>query len=161
MTTLDDRPTPAPTREAPEPTPESDPTASASATAIAVQDEAPNMQPRRAGARVARARARIADRPRSSKDRTRSPWQIAPLLDSRPRTLREQQDYIRQQQVGRPSPTAADTSKWRVIGEHAHDAGLWALFVVKCLAMTVEWCCESYTRFAVLAAVVAALIVLF
>jgi hypothetical protein len=161
MTTLDDRPTVADVEDPPDPGP------SATATALADEDtyDASNAEACHTDTRVTRARARLMQiltaLVSAVKRLVHVEVMVPSLLDARPRSLREQQDYIRQQQVGRPSPVAADTSKWRVFGEHVHDAGLWALFVVKCLAMTVEWCCESYKRFAVLVAVVVALIVTF
>ena len=121
-------------------------------------------QTRRARTRVARTRASAIVK--LQKIGTHlvhgATWtKLPPLLDSRPRSLREQRDVIRAHRFDRPSPTRADVSKWRIILEHVYDGGMWVGFIAKALFMTCEWCVERPRRIAVASALTVALIHLF
>jgi hypothetical protein len=86
---------------------------------------------------------------------------LPPLLDARPRSLREQRDAIRAHRFNRPMPGGGQASTGRQLLEHAYDAGMWAGFALKALFMVCEWCVERLVRTVVLVVVVAALIRLF
>lgn len=157
MTTLDDRPDQTIT-EAPTSAATVAPDVAAD-LAVAEKEGGAGLhaEPRRGHARVARARARIATRLQ-----TGGTWRLLPsLLDSRPRTLREQRDAIRAHRFDRPSPTGADVATWRAVLEHVYDAGMWLGFALKALFMVLEWCVERPRRTAVAGALAVALIHLF
>lgn len=142
--------------------------------------EDPNAEPRHADARGAGARARVANlRVRAAiggllrwiggllggmgrRARSGGTWSaLPPLLDSRPRSLREQRDTIRAHRFDRPRPDGTAAANWRQAAEHAYDAGMWVGFFCKALFMTCEWCVERPRRVAVAAAIAAALVRLF
>lgn len=180
MTTLSEQ---AAGEEPPAP-PETPPETGAVAVDVATAETGPgtdaNAEPRRAEARDAGARARIANlRPLAAIRRWLSQlpgllaglWRrvtgggtwthLPPLLDSRPRSLREQREVIRAHRFDRPAPDGTAAANWRQALEHAYDAGMWAGFAFKALFMTCEWCTERPRRVAAAAVITAALIRLF
>jgi len=164
MTTLDETPTRGDSTTPAEPAAELPSSATGSAVAEPADEEVPNAEPRRTWARVAGARARlaalwawIANHVKGS-----GSWRLLPpLLDARPRTLREQRDVIRAHRLDRPALDGTPAARWRQAAEHAYDACLWAAFFAKAALMVCEWCMERLVRVAVLVVVVATLVRLF
>lgn len=164
MTTLDETPTRGDSTIPADPAPGPAPSATGSAVAEPADEDVSNAEPRRAQARDAGARARIAAIWAWIAGHVTGggSWRLLPsLLDARPRTLREQRDVIRAHRLDRPALDGTPAARWRQAAEHAYDACLWVAFFVKAALMVCEWCMERLIRIAVLVVVVATLIRLF